>query len=584
MNYSEHTNGLPTDFINRQKWVIVLFLAFVPVAVYLPSLHFDFVYDDAAVLTSNSFVQKGTDGIYEIWTTSYFKGYSENMDARAFRPLPLTTLAIQREFSGNNPMPYHAFNLLLYALTAIVLYCLLSEIFRDRSQIIPILTAILFLLHPIHVEVVANIKSRDTLLGFLNFATAAFFLLKHADSRKIFYLILSVAFYLLGLFSKEELISLVAVFPLLLYFFRNQTIKAAISGTLSFWGALVLFLIIRSVVLGGINEGVTLTALDNSLLASNGIGQRTASTILALGHYLLKTLIPHPLICDYSFSTIPLVNWNDWRVYVSATVHLSLTGLAVFGFRKRKPYSFAILFYYISVFIFSSIVTPNVSVYNDRFLYIPVLGTCLLVAIFIEELTINRFAGWTTIGVKPGMLLMLIVSLISILAIYKISKEMPDWKNELTLFANDSRYAPYNARLRKNYGGALTRLAVKNQESNPQLSFSLAQKAIGELETALALNHEIPTGHVYLGICKMLVKDLEGAKFALKSALKLKPGYYSALTNLANVYYRNGEYGKAAETIMMIPEQTRKEADRYLLSISKRMHGEAVTSQAKAER
>ena len=75
-----------------------------------------------------------------------------------------------------------------------------------------------------------------------------------------------------------------------------------------FFAAVVVFLIYRSNVVGGLNEGVTLTYLDNSLLAANGIADRSASQLLVMGNYLLKTIFPHPIISDYSYSKIFFAN------------------------------------------------------------------------------------------------------------------------------------------------------------------------------------------------------------------------------------------------------------------------------------
>lgn len=290
----------------KWKMIIAGLFAALAMAIYSPSINYDFVYDDDAVIKDNRYVKQGIAGLDEIWSTSYFEGYDETMIARAFRPVPLTTLALEVEMFGLNTKVHHATNLLFYGLTGFFLFLFLSKLMRGFHPFLPIATCLLFLLHPIHLEVVANIKSRDTMLGFLGVCMAGWFLLKHLDNRKILPLALSLLFYFMGLFSKEEVITTLAGLPLALYFFRKYSLGKIVKTMLPFLAAVVIFLIYRSNILGGLNEGVKLTYLDNSLLAANGFAERSASGILVLGNYLLKTIFPHPLISDYSYSTLPL--------------------------------------------------------------------------------------------------------------------------------------------------------------------------------------------------------------------------------------------------------------------------------------
>ena len=304
---------VPELFSKRTKLLLAGCMAVLAMLVYSPSYNYGFVYDDDAVVKENKFVQEGIHGLGKIWTTSYFQGYEETMNARAYRPVPLTTLAIEYSVWGLDSTVNHIFNLLFYGLIGFFTFLFLSKLLRKFHPAIPIIATLLFVLHPIHLEVVANIKSRDTMLGYLGFAIAAWLLLIYVDTKKILPLAFSVVFYGLGLLSKEEVLTTVALIPFMLWFFMDSKPGKAVLSTLPYLAAAVIYLFVRSSILGGLNEGVELTALDNSLLASNGFGERTASGVLVLGKYMIMTLFPHPLISDYSLSTLPIVNWNDWR-------------------------------------------------------------------------------------------------------------------------------------------------------------------------------------------------------------------------------------------------------------------------------
>ena len=554
----------------RWKLIIAAVLAALAMAVYAPSYDYDFVYDDDAVVKENRYVQQGLDGLPEIWTTSYFQGYDEGIIARAYRPVPLTTLALECEIWGLNATVNHIFNLLFYGLTAFFLFLTLSKLMRDHHPALPIITCLLFVLHPIHLEVVANIKSRDTMLGFLNFVLASWFLLKHLDNRKILPLFISLIFYAIGLFSKESVITLAAVIPLMLYFFRDYKLGKILKITLPYAGAVVLFLIVRTSILGGLNAGIQLTYLDNSLLAADGFAQRSASNLLVLGHYLLKTVFPHPLISDYSYSTLPIVNWNDWRVYAALLANLGLLALGILGFAKRKIYGFGALLYFITVSIFTSLLITNVSAYNDRFLYIPVLGICFLIAWLLIKLvkkigepTASPIASFFRNNFVP----VAIVAILASLSILKIEGHLPYWKDRFVLFDHDVKLAPNNARMRKNHGGSLARLAVDHQEDDPAKAREYAQLAINELDTALSIYPNIPTGYIHKGNMNIILGNYTEAEAALREALKFDPDNYYSLTSLGNLLYRTDRYEDAAAMLERIPAGLRKPNDYYLLSL-----------------
>ncbi|MEZ4980536.1 MAG: hypothetical protein R2769_02910 [Saprospiraceae bacterium] len=247
----------------KTKWLLAASFFVLGFALYAPSISFDFVYDDDAVIKENRFVKKGTDGIKEIWTTSYFKGYDENMNARAFRPIPMTMFALEVDFLGMNPTVHHFVNVLFYGLTGVLLFFFLARLFKKENLWLAATVTLFFLVNPVHIEVIANIKSRDELIAFFSFVLTAWLWLKALDEKKSWLLGLSWMAYAVALFSKESALTTLAMFPLMLWFFREKDWKQIAFSSLPFLALAVIYLIVRSCV-GGLNEGVTLTVLDNS--------------------------------------------------------------------------------------------------------------------------------------------------------------------------------------------------------------------------------------------------------------------------------------------------------------------------------
>ncbi len=555
----------------RRQLIAAMLMALIAMAVYAPSIFFDFVYDDDAVLVDNNFVKSGLQGLDEIWTTSYFKGFDPGIDTRAYRPWPLTTLALEYELFGLNPRVHHAANVLMYGLTACFLLLFLTKLLRRYHPFVPILITLLFILHPIHVEVPANIKSRDTMLGFLNFIIAAWMWLQYYDRHRWPWLVGSLIFYSLALFSKEEVITTVALMPLMLWYFRTRKWSRILALSWPYAAAAVSFLAIRSSVLGGLNAGIRLTYLDNSLLAASNLSERIASNILVLGKYLYMTLWPHPLISDYSYLTLPLVGWNDWRVWLILLAHLALIYWMLRGLLRRRLYAFGLAWYFITVSIFTSIVVTNVSAYNDRFLYVPVLG--ILIAL-VDVLRRHVFhlpkadpnwrlsANW----VRNHMAGLAIVALLAALSILQVMRRLPDWKDRYALFEKDVQQAPSNARLLKNYGGSLARLALKAYRSGDYAQRdSFVQKAIDVLERANA-QYPMVTGLIHLGNMYMMAGKYDESEKLLLQALKRDPDNRFAKTSLASIYRARGEYARARDLVESIDIQFRTPNDHLLLA------------------
>src|SRR5690606_28198008 len=114
---------------------------------------------------------------------------------------------------------------------------------------------------------------------------------------------------------------------------------------------------------------------------------------------------------------------------------------------------------------------------------------------------------------------------------------LPYWKDRYALFRHDVELAPQNARMRKNYGGSLARLAVENQVDNTDLAKQYATQAIEQLEYALKLYDGMATGYIHIGNMHIILHQYDEAIAALQKALQHDSQNYYAKASLGNVYY-----------------------------------------------
>jgi hypothetical protein len=135
-----------------------IILGLIAFLLYSNTINFDYVLDDSAAIVENQFVKKGIAGIPDLLRSDFW--HFSNLQLGYYRPLSLITFAIEQQFFKGDPHISHFVNVAIYAFTAYVLFILLSSIFKTRNFLFPLLISLFFIAHPVHTEVVANIKSR----------------------------------------------------------------------------------------------------------------------------------------------------------------------------------------------------------------------------------------------------------------------------------------------------------------------------------------------------------------------------------------------------------------------------------------
>src|SRR4051812_25407500 len=146
------------------RWFIII-LCLISILEYANSFTNGFVLDDLSSIVQNGYVTKGISSIPDIFITPYLRGFAYNPND-LYRPLSLAMFATEYQLSGGSPMPGHIINVLFFAGCVVLLFMCLDVLFERKKTIVAFMAAALFALHPIHTEVVANIKSRDELLCF----------------------------------------------------------------------------------------------------------------------------------------------------------------------------------------------------------------------------------------------------------------------------------------------------------------------------------------------------------------------------------------------------------------------------------
>lgn len=561
--------GLPNWLTNArlQAWVIFA-LGFL---LYTNTFSYDYTQDDAIVITDNMFTTKGIGGIGGVLTYDTFYGFFKeagkaNLVAGGrYRPLTLVMFAIEYQLFGQNPFIGHLMNALLYGLTGFVLYWLLLHLFQRKENpveghFIALAASLLFITHPIHTEAVANIKGRDEILAALGSLAALHFSLKAFATKNIRLNILAGILFFLALLSKENAITFVVVAPLTYYFFTKAKTQQVVIQSLPFAIAALLFLVLRTSVIGLSSGEPPMELMNNPFIKLQGnqyvpftIAERFATVFFTLGKYVQLLIFPHPLTHDYYPRQIGILNFGDWRVLVSVFLYLGMAIYALWNFRKKDPISYGILFYLLTLSIVSNLVFPVGTNMAERLLFLPSVGFCLAIAVLLQKIFFSK----KLTAIKQLYPFFGVLLLLSALFSVKTITRNPAWQNNFTLFTTDINTSPNSAKLRNAVGGELITQSV--DEKNEQRRLDMLNEAAGHLREAIKIHPKYKNAYLLLGNCYNYLQQYEQSITYYQKALELDPNYQEASNNLAITYQQAGRfYGEKQGNLLKALEYLRR--------------------------
>jgi len=433
-----HTLGnfYETTFFSTywRESLIIMLLSF---GLYHACIPYGYVLDDLMVISGNEYTKKGFSGIWDILTTESFEGYfgerKELVQGNRYRPLSIITFAIENGILGElNPKVSHIINIILYGFTSIMIMMVLNMLFRNFKHkywfmSIPFLASLIFLVHPIHSEAVANIKGRDEILSMLFSMGALYASLRYMDRNSWAWLMTALGSYFLGLLSKENAITFVAVIPLTIYFFSETNSKLLKKIILGLVITTFIYLMLRFNTAGVPKFGVaSKDVMNNPFLGMTG-GEKFGSIMYTLGKYIILMIFPHPLSHDYYPYAIPKVSIINLFSFASLLVYASLAYVGFKGMWKKNIYSYSILFYLATLTIVSNIVINLGTFMNERFIFMASAGYCIALAYFLSEHLPNLVKRHAT------MISIVIASILVIGYGLKTYVRVPVWKDALSL-------------------------------------------------------------------------------------------------------------------------------------------------------
>jgi len=529
--------------------------------------------DDRWLILEHPLLRAGWPAARELLTTGYVQPLlGARTPIHEWRPVLSLSFLLQRAATGFNPFPFHAANLLLHVMAALLVHEALRRRLGARAAAAG---ALFFAVLPIHAEVVAYISSRSELLGMVS-VLGAWLLLDASRRLTPERIAAGSAVYLAGALSKEH----VLLFPLFLmmsdwtFLGKRPWERGRRRVHAALFAATALVLAGRAAVL----PDIALGGVPYFSSASGLVRLLTLSKFWAW-HYLRPAVTGTGLCADFARPLIPDSSTTDFPAWVSLTSLAALAAFAIRSFFQRRAWGFWLLAPCLFLLPTSHLILPLDTLGAQRFLYLPSLGLAAAAGgLFLRAEARAPKASRAMLAV---LLLWLGVH---------AALRAADWRSDLAYYRAATSCNPFSAKARAALGTALLRegrledgerellAAVALDETSYDAAFNLARLSFGRgdlaaarqrLAAARVLNADDPSGLLLHALLEESAGRLASAERSLERCLELSPNDAVARYDYARLLARLGRPNEAAaqlrEFLRLTPEDPDAPAARLWL-------------------
>jgi tetratricopeptide (TPR) repeat protein len=518
-------------------YLILVVLTFV---LYGQSIQFEYVLDDDLFISNHPLVQEGIGAFADIFSQRSLDYISISAGQQPYRPLTIFSFALAQTMFDSAPGMAHFANIALMAISAILLLQVLFLWFPKIQKDILFLIVMLFVAHPIHTEVVANVKSRDELLNLLFGLMSLMYLWKYDESNKKAYLGYSLLGFSLALLSKESGLTWLFILPLSLYFFKGYGLVESMKKMGLFVFPSATFVGVWFVVnnVEGVLEEPDV--INNILFGAESFSELWATKIYIIGKYFLLLLFPINLSWDYSFNQLQLVGFDAMSVWITFLIILGLIYLVISKWKVKSLISFWILFFAITIGLSSNLVIEIGATMAERFLYIPSLAFVFLLVWMMSKglkIDIEKFSG------KNKSIF--VIGSIVLFGLYGFQTydRVGVWENNMVLAKSGVESAPNSARTHFTLAVHTQREAKKTR--NPQKQRQLFESSERSFKRSLEIYPQYSNCRYNLGVLYFETGRNELAFNEYLKVVEFHPFHANSLNNLGMILFNKKDYTEA---------------------------------------
>ncbi|MDO8675320.1 MAG: tetratricopeptide repeat protein [Candidatus Omnitrophota bacterium] len=534
----------------------VTLLVIVGACAYINCLPNAMFWDDDDFILKNRFIKEWRH-FPEFFTQNLVAG--SYLVSNYWRPLLLTVFAAEWHWWQNWVYGWHAISVGAHIGAGITLYFLLNRLFGRRA--LSLITAVLFVAHPVHNEAVVYVNSLGDSLASVFIFSGLILYVRFRQSKVSAFL--SPPYYLgllmlpLGIMSKETGFVLAALIPFTDFLLLNSgSFFKRLSRTLTTcWPFLVLavvYVILRATVLNFSNSFNFYNA-DNAFTTDMGL--RLLTFFKAMSQYAGFLFFPHDLRVERQLPWAQSFFEPDVLFGGALVAGMLWAGLRCW--QKKPLVSYGIGWFFIAIAPASNVLVPINAVLYEHFLYLPMIGVVLIVVDAAMEWGRRKNLG-------PTLLKVLVLVLIIFIGI-NVRRNL-DWRTSIIFYEKLVKTAPDSYRVINNLGMEYANKGIHDKAETIYLK-------------AIALNPENPVAyHNIAGT----YRDTGRTALALenfKKAIALDPRFIFSYRSLAQLYFQLGNWEEAKKYLEVV---ARSDPEDQSVQQALRMINEALRAKARA--
>jgi len=497
-----------------QPGVLEIILLATVFIVYSGTLAFGFVYDDHPVFVENPLVHAWR--YVPSYFSTYFGSQLAGANATYYRPVFLLWFRLIHSLAGLHPALWHLSTVLVHVAVTYLVFLLAWRLTGDRWT--AWIAALLYGLHPVHVESVAWISGVADPLLALFFLSALLAYLKHRQrGASAAWLAASLLLYAMALLQKEVAIVLPAVVFMYVVLFVPEDkgwgpkLRSAVVGALPFLAVTALYLVVRSWALHGMVRTIAPISVKTMILTWPSL----------LWFYLKLLVYPAGLSPFYDAGYVTKLGLRDFVLPLAGV--LAAAALLWFWARRSpaqaRTIAFACAFLVLPLMPALYIRVFNYGDYaHDRYLYLPSVGFVILCALAIRQLPHAKLQA------------ALVAAIAALLLAGTITQQL-NWASDLLLYTRGTSIAPSNLVARNNLGNALLErgrypdaVAVYQQVLKQDPNFWMATYNLGYVSYRL---HKFDDAEQYLSRAIVLNPN-DADEYFVRGASRVESGHVDA--------------------------------------------------------
>ena len=501
----------------RSRLLLFLVLGAVLLAAYANSFQAPLLLDNKVVIGTDPRIRDlNADNLRLIFTKDY---WFPHLPSDLYRPFTTLSYLFNYAVLGNEgrPFGYHAVNFLLHWANAWLVFRLLHRL--SARLRLSFATAVIFAVHPVNVESVTNIVGRADLLATFSVLVAGLLYLRGRDAsawERLGWNSAAGLVAVLGAFTKESAVMVLPVMVLtdLLWppagaalVTSPASLLALLRRTWPGYAALVpalLAVLLARHLMPDVSTLPSQVFVDNPIAQSSPFsGFMTAAHVI--GRYVFLFLLPLSLAPDYSYNQIPLYGesapwWHDLSCWLALGLILYLLVSAFRWWRLRPLYSWGVLVFLGTLLPTANLLFPIGSIMAQRFLYLPSVGFCLVIALGLA--TVSRaLAAWRIDGerVLPGGISVALPIAVVAALVVRTHARNADWRDELAFWSSAAAASPESFKTHKGLAGAI----YETLPTEENLDIAIARLETGRRileQRPLEIKRREATLYVHLGI------------------------------------------------------------------------------------